>query len=60
MAHVEDTKKPKLRPNFSNWELVSMISMVSDNKILLLDKLDSTQQEGRQWATGNDHICANS
>ena len=36
MAPVEDTTKLKLRPNFSDWELVAMISMVSDNKTLLL------------------------
>ena len=36
MALVEDTKMPKRCPNFSNWELVAMISIVSDNKILLL------------------------
>ena len=35
-APVEDTTKLKLRPNFSDGELVAMISMVSDNKILLL------------------------
>ena len=39
MAPVEDTKKPKRSPNFTNWELVAMISMLSDNKILL-GKLD--------------------
>ena len=38
MAPVEDTKKPKGSPNVSNWELVAMISMVSDNKKLLLGK----------------------
>ena len=36
MAPVGDTTKPKRRPNFSDGELVAMISMVSDNKILLL------------------------
>ena len=36
MAPVEDTTKPKRSPNFSDGELVAMISMVSDNKILLL------------------------
>ena len=36
MAPVEDTTKPKLRPHFSDGELVAMISLVSDNKILLL------------------------
>ena len=36
MAPVEDTPKPKRRPNFSDGELVAMIIMVSDNKILLL------------------------
>ena len=33
MAPVGDTKKPKRRPNFSNFELVMMASMVSNNKI---------------------------
>ena len=33
MAPVEDTTKPKCRPNFSDGELVAVISMVSDNKI---------------------------
>ena len=36
MAPVEDTTKPKSRQNFSDGELVAKISMVSDNKILLL------------------------
>ena len=36
MAPVEDTTKLKRRPNFLDGELVAMISMVSDNKILLL------------------------
>ena len=36
MAPVEDTTKRKRHPNFSDDELVAMISMVSDNKILLL------------------------
>ena len=36
MASVEDTTKLKCRRNFSDGELVAMISMVSDNKILLL------------------------
>ena len=36
MAPVEDTTKVKRRPNLSDGELVAMISMVSDNKILLL------------------------
>ena len=36
MAPVEDTTKLKRLPNFSDGELVAMISMVSDNKILLL------------------------
>ena len=36
MAPVEDTTKLKLLPNFSDGELVAMISIVSDNKILLL------------------------
>ena len=35
MAPVDDTRKPKRSSNFSDGELVSMISMVSDNKILL-------------------------
>ena len=48
MAPVEDTKKPKRRPNFSNWELVAMISMVSDNKILLLGKLDNVNTARRK------------
>ena len=36
MALVEDTTKPKHRPNFSDGELVAMISMVFDNKKQLL------------------------
>ena len=36
MAPVEDTTKPKRDANFSDGELVAMISMVYDNKILLL------------------------
>ena len=36
MAPVEGTTTPKSSPNFSDGELVVMISMVSDNKILLL------------------------
>ena len=36
MAPVEDTTKPKPGPNFSDGELVAMISIVSDNKILFL------------------------
>ena len=36
MAPAEDTTKPKRRPNCSDGELVAMISMVSDNKTLLL------------------------
>ena len=36
MAPVEDTTKLKLCPNLSDGNLVAMISMVSDNKILLL------------------------
>ena len=36
MAPVEDTTKLKRRPNFSDGELVAMVSMVSDNKVLLL------------------------
>ena len=35
MAPVEDTTKLKRLPSFSDGELVAMISMVSDNKILL-------------------------
>ena len=30
MVNVEDTTKPKRHPNFSDGELVAMISMVSD------------------------------
>ena len=48
MAPVEDTTKPKSCPNFSNWELVAMISMVSDNKILLLGKLDNVNTARRK------------
>ena len=48
MAPVEDTKKPKRPENFSNWELVAMISMVSDNKILLLGKLDNVNTARRK------------
>ena len=33
IAPVEDTAKPKRLSNFSDGELVAMISMVSDNKI---------------------------
>ena len=36
MAPVEDTTKLKRRPNFSDGELVTKISMVSDNKMLWL------------------------
>ena len=36
MAPLEDTTKPKRCPNFSYGELVAMISMECDNKILLL------------------------
>ena len=36
MAPVEDTTNLKHRPNFSDGELVAMITMVSDNKIRLL------------------------
>ena len=36
MALVEDTTKPKRRTNFSDEELVAMISLVSENKILFL------------------------
>ena len=35
MAPVEDTTKLKLLPNFSDGELVAMITMVSDNKYQL-------------------------
>ena len=45
MAPVEDTKKPKRLPNFSNLEL---IAMVSDNKILLLGKLDNINTARRK------------
>ena len=48
MAPVEDTRKLKRSPNFSNWELVAMISMVSDNKILLLGKLDNVNTARRK------------
>ena len=48
MAPVEDTKKPKQSPNFSNCELVAMISMVSDNKTLLLGKLDNVNTARRK------------
>ena len=51
MAPVEDTKKIQRRPNFSNWELVTMISMVSDNKILLLGKLDNVNTARRKAMT---------
>ena len=36
VALVEYTTKPKRRPNFSDKELVAMISLVSENKILFL------------------------
>ena len=36
MAPVEDTTKQRRCQNFSDGELVAMISMVSDNKILWL------------------------
>ena len=36
MSPVEDTTKLKRRQNFSDGELVAIISMVSDNKILFL------------------------
>ena len=36
MALVEDTTKTKSSPNFSDGELAAIISMVTDNKILLL------------------------
>ena len=39
MTPVEDTTKPNRRSNFSDGELVVMIRMVSDNKILLYGKL---------------------
>ena len=45
MAPVEDTKKPKRCPN---WELVVMFSMVSDNKIILLGKLDNVNTARRK------------
>ena len=48
MAPVEDTKKLKHRPNFPNLELVAMISMVSDNKILLVGKLDNANTARRK------------
>ena len=48
MAPVEDTKKPKRCPNFSNWKLVAMINMVSDNKILFLGKLDNVNTARRK------------
>ena len=63
MAPVVDTKKPKRCPNFLNWELFAMISMVSDNKMLLLGKLDNVstaRRKAMKWAISNDHICANS
>ena len=48
MAPVENSKKPKRLPNFSNCELVAMISMVFDNKILLLGKLDNVHTARRK------------
>ena len=48
MAPVEDTKKPKRHPNFSNLELVAKINTVSDNKILLLGKLDNVNTARRK------------
>ena len=45
MPPVEDTTKLKRRPNFSDGELVVMISMVSDNKIVLLAPLEFFFQE---------------
>ena len=48
MTPVEDTTKPKHCPNFSNLELVAMISMLSDNKILLLGKLDNVNTARRK------------
>ena len=58
MAPVEDTTKSKRRPNFSNLELVAM---VSDNKILLLGKLDNINTARRKArAIGNDHLFHNS
>ena len=51
MAPVEDTKMPKPRPNFSNRELIAMINMVSDNKILLLGKLDNVNTARRKAMT---------
>ena len=59
MAPVEDTKKPKGSPNVSNWELVAMISMVSDNKKLLLGKLVNVNT-ARRKAMGywqGPHLC---
>ena len=59
MAPVEDTQKPKRRPHFSNRELVALISMVSDNKILLLGKLDNVNTARRKemgyWQ--GPHLC---
>ena len=48
MAPVEDTTKPKRCPNFSDGELFAMVSMVSDNKILLLGKLDNVNTARRK------------
>ena len=45
MTPVEDTTERKRCPNFLNWELVAMISMVWDNKILLLGKLDNVNSK---------------
>ena len=61
MAPVEDSKKPKRCPNFFNWELFAMISMVSDNKILLLGKLENVNT-ARRKAMGYWQLphCANS
>ena len=48
MAPEEDTKTLKHCPNLSNLELVALISMVSDNKILLLGKLDNVNTARRK------------
>ena len=36
MVPLEDSIKPKCHSNFSDGELVAMISMEADNKILLV------------------------
>ena len=56
MAPVEDPTKPKRRPNFSDGELFAMVSMVSDNKVLLLGKLDNVNT-ARRKAMGWDLVC---